>query len=345
MAEPLVIAGEEIAPGSRADLRIPVAPRTTQSEVYLPARVIHGRRPGPRLFVCAAIHGDEINGVEIIRRLLRRPVLSRLRGALLAVPIVNVYGFVGHARNLPDRRDLNRSFPGSAHGSMASRLAHRFVSEVVEKSSHGIDLHTGAIHRANLPQIRACLDDDETQRLARAFGAPVVLDADVRDGSLRQEVLERDIPMLVYEGGEALRFDEMAIRAGVAGVLSVMRALGMLPASRAERSAREPFVARSSHWVRAPESGILRTRAALGARVKEGDLLGVISDPLGDEETPVPAPYSGVVIGRSNLPLVHAGDALFHVATFDRPGAARRVASWVASFQDELSDDEDPGDT
>ena len=344
MAESLVIAGEEIPPGSGVDLRIPVAPRTTQAEVYLPARVIHGRRPGPRLFVCAAVHGDEINGVEIIRRLLRRPVLSRLRGTLLAVPIVNIYGFVGHARNLPDRRDLNRSFPGSPHGSLASRLAHRFVTEVVEKSTHGIDLHTGAIHRSNLPQIRACLDDQTTQSLARAFGAPVVLDAQVRDGSLRQEVLERGIPMLVYEGGEALRFDELAIRAGVRGVLAVMRTLGMLPASRTERASREPFVARSSHWVRAPESGILRTAVPLGARVKQGDRLGVVSDPLGDEENEVPAPYSGVVIGRTNLPLVHAGDALFHVATFDRPGAASRVASWVASFQDELSDDEDPGD-
>lgn len=343
MAEPLVIAGQEIPPGRRADLRIPVAPRTTQAEVHLPARVIHGRRPGPRLFVCAAIHGDEINGVEIIRRLLRRPVLSRLRGALLAVPIVNVYGFVGHSRTLPDRRDLNRSFPGSPRGSLASRLAHQFVTEVVEKSTHGIDLHTGAIHRANLPQIRACLDDAETWRLARAFGAPVVLNADVRDGSLRQEVLERKIPMLVYEGGEALRFDEMAIRAGVQGILDVMRALGMLPAQRPDRHVHEPFLARSSHWVRAPASGILRTSTDLGARVKEGSLLGVISDPLGDEESPIEAPYGGVLIGRTNLPLVHEGDALFHVATFDRPGAARRVASWVASFQDELSED-DPGD-
>lgn len=319
MRSPLVIGGVSIAPGERAAVRIPVGRRYTHHDVWLPTSVIHGTRKGPRLFVCAAIHGDEIGGVEIIRRLLHLRLMGQLRGALIAVPIVNVYGFSTKQRELPDGRDLNRAFPGSATGSLTSRLAHVFMQEVVENATHGIDLHTGSNHRANLPQVRGCLDDAETERLARAFGTPVILDANVRDGSLRQAVLERDIPMLLYEGGEALRFDEAAIRAGVRGIVSVMRAIGMLPESKKVRPPVEPVVARSSYWARAPDSGILRPTAMLGARVKKRDVLGVLSDPLGESEVEVRAPTSGIIIGRTNLPLVNEGDALFHIATFESP--------------------------
>lgn len=319
MKGPLTIGGIAIAPGERATIRIPVGRRHTHHDVWLPTSVVHGARGGPRLFVCAAVHGDEIGGVEIIRRLLHLRLLAQLRGALIAVPIVNVYGFTTKRRELPDGRDLNRAFPGSPTGSLTSRLAHVFMQEVVENASHGIDLHTGSSHRANLPQIRACLDDEETERLARAFGTPVILDANVRDGSLRQAVLERHIPMLLYEGGEALRFDEAAIRAGVRGIVAVMRAIGMLPEAKKSRPPVEPVVARSSYWARAPEGGILRPTVVLGARVKKRDLLGVLSDPLGEHEVEVRAPTSGIIIGRTNLPLVNEGDALFHIATFESP--------------------------
>ncbi len=309
----------QVRAGERAAIRIPVMRRYTHAELFVPAWVVHGTQPGPRLFVSAAIHGDEISGVEIIRRLLERPVLSKLAGTLIAVPVVNVYGFLNHDRYLPDRRDLNRSFPGSRQGSLTARLAHRFMSEVVAHATHGIDLHTGSLHRENLPQVRACLDDAETLRLARAFGAPVMVHADVRDGSLRQAVLDRGIPMLVYEGGEALRFEEKAISAGLAGIKGVMRAIGMLPPPRKPRRMRERiFLARSSRWVRASESGILHHPAPLGARVRRGELLGVISSPLERRDHRVTAPLSGLVIGRTNLPLVHEGDALFHVATVAR---------------------------
>ncbi len=333
MAETLQLAGVSIAPGERRTVEIPVSRRPTRAELALPVEVIRGVEPGPRLFLCAAIHGDEINGVEIIRRLLRRRELRHLKGALLAVPVVNIYGFIGLSRYLPDRRDLNRSFPGSAKGSLAARLAHVFVREVVENSTHGIDLHTASVHRANLPQVRACLDQAETERLARAFGVPVVINANLRDGSLRQEVLEREIPMLLYEGGEALRFDETAIRAGLLGVLAVMRALDMLPPARHPHAPAKPFVARSSHWIRAPESGIFRTRVKLGERVREGDLIGILADPLGGGEVTVLAPHSGIVIGNTTLPLANEGDALFHIATFERPA---HVASSVELFHESL---------
>jgi len=185
------IAGQSVPPGTRQRLKIPLARRVTGAEVSLPVEVVNGSKPGPRLFICAAVHGDEINGVEIIRRILRRRLVRGLRGTLIAVPVVNLFGFVGLSRYLPDQRDLNRSFPGSAKGSLAGRLANTFVSEIVEKSTHGIDLHTGAVHRSNLPQVRACLDDDETRRLAESFGVPVLINANVRDGSLRQAVLDR----------------------------------------------------------------------------------------------------------------------------------------------------------
>jgi predicted deacylase len=336
MTDPLVVAGKQVPRGSRATIEIPVIRRYARNEVQLPAEVVNGSGDGPRLFLCAAIHGDELNGVEIIRRVLRRVQPRRLNGALLAVPIVNIYGFVSLTRYLPDRRDLNRSFPGSPRGSLAARLAHVFVREIVENATHGIDLHTGAVHRANLPQVRACLDDPATEALARAFGVPVIIDANVRDGSLRQAVLERSVPMLLYEAGEALRFDETAIRAGVNGVLSVMHALGMIRRSKgAARAGREPFVARSSHWVRAPDSGILRSRVRLGAVVRAGDVLARVADPLGVSEVPVVANHSGIVIGRAELPLANEGDALFHVATFERLDEA---AATVDDFQEKMGE-------
>jgi len=236
---------------------VPVAQRLTAGDVEIPVGIVHGRTSGPRLFVSAALHGDEINGTEIVRRLLRMPILKRLRGTLIAVPVVNVYGFVSQTRYLPDRRDLNRSFPGSAKGSLAARLASTFLREIVEQSTHGIDLHTGSLHRVNLPQIRATLSSPGVETMARAFGAPVILDAGLREGSLRSEASKRNIPVLVYEAGEALRFDEISIRAGIKGVVSVMRALGMLAPARNPRKVPAAVIANRSVWVRAPETGIL----------------------------------------------------------------------------------------
>lgn len=336
---PLRLGEREIAPGERVNVNVPLPSLYTQSPVFLPVQVMHGRREGPCLFVTAAIHGDEINGVEIIRRLMEWTALRHLRGTLLAVPVVNVYGFVRQSRYLPDRRDLNRSFPGSETGSLAARLAFTLTREVVQRATHGIDLHTGALHRDNLPQIRANLSGDgETLALAQAFGAPVILDAELRDGSLRAEAAERGIPILVYEAGEALRFDELAIRAGLRGIQCVMRRLGMIKGSGMRRGpgSAEPMIAHSSLWVRARQSGVLRSMTPLGSRIEEGDLLGIIADPFRNTEEPVFSPAGGIVIGRTNLPLVTEGEALYHVARFGRPEAA---AEAVERFQSELDPD------
>jgi predicted deacylase len=277
----------------------------------MPVQVLHGRKEGPVVFICAAVHGDEINGVEVIRRLARLGTLRRLKGTLIAIPIVNVFGFHNRSRYLPDRRDLNRSLPGSKRGSIAGRLGHLFFDEIVQHCDLGIDLHTAAIHRDNLPQIRADLLDPILRPLAEAFGAPVVLHSDLMDGSLRRAAAELGIPVMVYEAGEALRFDEISIRIGVRGVVNVLRRLAMLPA--AKRPVRPPAVLRSSLWIRAEQSGILRTVCPLGCAVSKGSVLGLISDPLGERETPITAPVDGVLIGRTNLPLVYGGEALFHL--------------------------------
>jgi len=321
MADGLRIGGVEIALGQRSIINLPVARLHTHTEMTIPVQVIHGRKPGPRLFVSAVIHGDEINGVEIIRRLLNLKLLRDLHGTLIAVPVVNIFSFIERSRYLPDRRDLNRAFPGSEKGSLAARIAYLFMQEIVANCTHGIDLHTGSNHRSNLPQIRAWLDDPETERLAHAFGVPVILNANLRDGSLRQAALEAGIPMLLYEGGEALRFNEVAIRAGLRGVLSVMRAIGMLPASLRPKSHPETFVARSSTWIRAPEGGILQSKVSLGDRVTKRQVLGIITDPFGENEAKVLSSTSGIVIGRLKLPPVNEGEALFHIARFDNPAS------------------------
>lgn len=322
-----------IKPGTRATIDLPFGRMYTHAPMSIPVHVISGKKHGPRLFISAAIHGDEINGVEIIRRLLKLPALKRLHGTLVAVPMVNIHGIINHSRYLPDRRDLNRSFPGSEKGPLASRLANLFMKEIVEQCTHGIDLHTGAIHRSNLPQIRANLDDKETDELARAFDVPVIISSNLRDGSLREAAAEFGIPMLLYEAGEALRFDEVSIRAGVQGIINVMRALEMLPPSKRKATKHiEPVVARSSNWVRAPDSGILRAMIPLGGRVKKNTLLGVVADPFGEKEVNVTTTFSGIVIGRTNLPLVNEGDALYHIARFED---IEEIEAKVDDFQEE----------
>ena len=332
MNEPLLIAGKEIKPGSREIIDFPLPPLSTHSDLHMPVHVIRGKKSGPCLLVCAALHGDEINGIEIIRRLAGLKLLSHLRGTLIAIPIVNVYGFIHMSRYLPDRRDLNRSFPGSEKGSLAARLANLFMQEIVSKATHGIDLHTAAVHRDNFPQIRANLEFSETLSLAKAFRAPLIIDAPLRPGTIREAAVSRGIPWLVYEAGEALRFDEVSIRAGVCGIVNVMREIGMLRKLESNKTFM-PRIVKSNFWIRAPQSGILRLTVKLGTSVNQGDVLGYVADPYGGNEAQIIAPNTGIIIGRTNLPLVHEGDALVHLARFRDAGIASEA---VDIFQSEL---------
>jgi predicted deacylase len=321
-----VIGGRSVALGERVRMELPVVNLYTSQSVSLPLVVQRGKEPGPTLFVSAALHGDEIIGVEIIRRVLRMPALADLKGTLLAIPIVNTLAFLHQSRYLPDRRDLNRSFPGSKSGSLAARLANLFLKEIVDRSDFGIDLHTGAIHRPNMPQIRGDLSNPETLRLCRAFGIPLLLNSEPTEGTLREYTTKKGVPVVLYESSEALRFDEVCIRIGVQGVLNVLYEVGMLERPKGTRKPmEEPVIAKSSTWARSPSSGVLRSAVALGDVVNEGQRLGIVGDPLSENEEPVESPATGVVIGRINLPLVHEGDALFHIARVDNPEAVGKA--------------------
>ncbi len=327
VAQRFELGGQIVPPGTRARIEVPVAPLYNQAMVSLVAIVVNGVRPGPHLWVCGAIHGDELVGFAIVRELLQRIEPDDLSGTLLAFPAVNVFGVLQQSRYLPDRRDLNRCFPGSSKGSLAARIAHIFMKEIVGRCTHGIDLHTAAIDRDNLPQIRANLEDRETLRLARAFGAPIIIHASERDGSLRQAATQRGMPTLLYEAGPALRHDAAAVRIGVEGVLRVMGALGMVrPQTFKSRRTRE---SRDTAWVRAPRSGYLVLDTDLGRRVEKDRLLGVLHVRLHEEffaETRVEirAPVAGMVIGLTRNPLVNLGDAVVHIAVVGGGPAQRR---------------------
>ena len=325
---PFTLAGHTVQPGERLQIDVPAANLYTHTPLGLPVEVIHGRQDGPVLLVCAAIHGDELNGVEIIRRLRSIRALNRLHGTLLLVPVVNLFGFLHKSRYLPDRRDLNRCFPGLERGSLASRFAHIFFDEVVRHSTHIIDLHTAAVHRDNLPQVRAALDEPGVEEMAMGFSIPVILNSGLIENSLRAEAGQIGIPVITYEAGEALRLDEKAIVTGVRGIISVMRTLGMLPTRRISMIRAEPYLARSSKWFRAPMDGVFRPLVKLGARVEEGDTLGVVAAPFSDAESVLTASQDGIVICVNNMPLVNEGDALFHIARF---------AAATAAVEDEIA--------
>ena len=309
----LVCGGQETAPGRRSRYEVPVSRLPTGSKLSMPVVVINGKHPGPTVWLSGAIHGDELNGVEVVRRVLPRIDQRTLRGAIIAVPVVNVFGFVEQSRYLPDGRDLNRSFPGSPRGSMASQLAALFMKEVVMQCDLGIDLHTAAAHRVNVPQIRAYLDDDETTELARAFGAPFVIDARLRDGSVRAAAMKKGIKVLLYEAGQIHRFDEDAVETGVNGVLRVLEAMGM--GTWDTPVVDKPIEIRTTRWVRARRSGLMQLDVELSDKVTKGDVIGSISDALGNRSARITASSSGHVIALNQNPLVSQGDALVHLAT------------------------------
>lgn len=306
------IIDTSIPAGTRTRIEIPVARLATDAWFSIPVEVVHGQHPGPRVWISAAVHGDELNGIEIIRSVLEKVEPAHLHGAVIAVPIVNVFGFLYQDRYLPDRRDLNRSFPGSKSGSLASRLAHLFMAEIVKGCTHGIDLHTGSNHRTNLPQVRANLKDAETRRCAEAFHAPMMMHSQTRDGSLREAATRQGIHALLYEAGEPLRFDQDSIHVGVDGVLRVLHALEMIEHSPSHPEIKTMEVSKSS-WIRARASGIFRLGVKLGEQVEKKQIVGVIGDAFGDLRSTIRTPKAGVIIGHTTNPLVNRGDALVHL--------------------------------
>jgi len=308
-------AGEAIPAGTRRHFQLPAGRLPSGTELDLPVEVVHGARTGPIMWLSGAVHGDEVVGVEIIRQTLEALDETAMAGTVIAAPVVNVFGFVTGSRYLPDRRDLNRSFPGTARGPLAGRLARLFVDRVLEIADFGIDFHAGSDDRTNLPQVRGNMDDAETRRLALAFAPPIMVHAKTIKGSLRHTALKLGKRVLLFEGGEPRRFSDEAIAAGVSGTLRVLQAASMIDEAPASRSTvRE---SRKTRWVRAPRGGIFRLERTLGDVVEKGARLGVITGPSGREGAEVTARIAGVIVGHAVNPLVHQGDGLIHIAAVD----------------------------
>jgi len=334
------IAGTTIEPGTKTILLFPAPSINSQIKTDIPVHVFHGKNAGPKLFVIGTIHGDEVDSIEIIRRLHKKISLNKLCGTVITVPVANMYGMIMESRYLPDRRDLNRSFPGSNSGTLASRLAYGIMEQVVSHCQYGIDLHTGALGRINMPQLRVNLDTPGAKELALAFNTPVVLDAKLRDGSLRAAASELGIPLLVYEGGEALRFNELCIRSGVLGITNVLHHLGMLTSRVKKTEKSRAIITNTTRWVRAPVSGLVQPLHDVLARsVKKNEILAYIHDPfLINDSVEVRAPFDGIVIGQALKPLASAGDALYNIASFKKMAGVRAN---IEAFREEITNEGD----
>jgi predicted deacylase len=316
LEDELKIGGVAVAPGESKEIRLKLSESYGSTPVFMPVTVVRGALPGPAVFFTAAVHGDEINGVEIVRQLTYSLDPQRLRGAVVCVPIVNIPGFNNRSRYLPDGRDLNRSFPGDAQGSQAARVAHLVFSEIIKKCAFGIDFHTATNGRANMPHIRADVDDEEARRLAKAFGPNVILHGKGSRGSLRREATGAGVPTLVFEAGEAGRFERRTVRIGLEGALNVLAELKMLETERREPAYQ--VIVKTGEWVRADRGGIFNLTAEPGDLVYANDELGVISNPFGRELKSVRAPFTGLVVGVTVNPLVNPGSPICHIVKLDK---------------------------
>jgi len=311
LAEPLEILGQMILPGSARRLSWSATELFEGVPVSTPVLVVNGALPGPTLCMTAAVHGDELNGIEMVRRVMHDLAPLRVSGAVIGIPIVNVQGFRRGSRYLPDRRDLNRYFPGNPAGSAAARIAHSFFTQVVSNCDALIDLHTGSFERANLPQIRADLRDPDVLTLTQGFGSMVILHSTPTVGTLRHAATQAGIPTVTLEAGGPSQLELKEVKLGVKGVETLINTLGMVRKSRLWGDP-EPVYYRSS-WVRANNGGILLADVSLGSTVRKGDLLGTITDPMNNARTELRSPYSGRIIGMARNQVVMPGFAAFHV--------------------------------
>lgn len=312
----MILNGTEVLPGEEKKINVSIAKLPSHSSLNINLTVSRSVRNGPVLLLMGAMHGDEINGTEVVRRIVERQLHRPLCGTTICIPIINIYGFISYSRYVPDGKDVNRSFPGNKNGSLASRVAYYLMKDVIPKIDYGVDFHTGGSARTNYPQIRCVLKDTACEELARAFHAPFTVDSKYRPGSLRQSAARLGKKILVYEGGESGRFDEYAIEEGINGTLRLMRYLKMkeedVPAALPNR------IVRHSSWIRAGFSGIFLRSVEYGQIVRRNQEIGSLNDPYGDFKIAIKAPAAGYVIGLNQNPIVHQGDALMHVGLVSR---------------------------
>lgn len=306
------INGVSIGPGERTRVIFNVARLPTHTVIDLPVYVYRARREGPTLLLTAGLHGDEINGIETLRRLIYTRTIFPEIGTVVAVPVVNIFGFIHQSRDLPDGKDLNRSFPGSLRGSLARRLAHIVMQEILPHAELGVDFHTGGASKCNHPHIRCEFNRPRNLELARALAPPFIVNSTPPAGSLRYAAARVDIPVLTFEGGESLRLHEHTVTAGISGIRRLMQSLGM---QTGETAAETSIELRKSWWNRAPYSGLFSATVSLGERVAKNQVLGYITDPFGEIRYPVKARSHGYIIGINNLCVISKGVALIHVGT------------------------------
>jgi len=322
--EPFRIGAIETAAGARKDLRIKVSEQTHAGPLHIPVTVVHGARRGPTLFVTSTIHGDELNGIEVIRQLRHAIDPGRLRGTLLLVAIANPVSFVLQQRGLPDGRDLNRCFPGRRRGTIGSEIAHDLFQKIILRCDAGVDLHTAGRGRSNLPHVRADMKSPRVRRLAKAFGAAIVIDMPGEKGSLRREGARARIPVITVEAGEALRFEPAAIDMALNGLLNLLSAWKMIPDRR--RGARRTLVFHRHVWLRARRGGILVMTISPGDVVRKGQPLGFSSRPLGTRQIDIAAPFDSLVVSAATIPTVLPGSAICHLLPLngEKPSIVRK---------------------
>lgn len=306
------INGTEILQGEHATVKIKVGSLPSGTSIHLFAHVYRSKNPGPTMLLLGGVHGDEVNGVEVVRRGVQEGYYDNLKhGSVITVPLLNVYGFINFSRDLPDGKDVNRSFPGSSRGSLASKVAFTLSKHILPVVDFGIDFHTGGKSIHNYPQLRVSPEDREAYKLAELFGAPFIVKSKMINKSLRKECNKLGVPMLVYEGGESMRLDDYAIQEGLSGIKRIMSSLGMV--ERQELSPRDPIILEQNKWLRAGQSGVLISYKKSGDYVEKGEELGEITDPYGLKESKIKSPYSGYIYGHNNMPVVHKGDAIYHI--------------------------------
>lgn len=311
----ITILGQKVGLGESRIIDIPVARLPSSTTINIPVQVYRGKEPGPCLLLLAGLHGDEINGVETIRRMIRNKSVHPHKGTVICIPILNVFGFINYSREVPDGKDVNRSFPGSSRGSLAGRVAHIFMTEVFPHIDYGIDFHTGGKSRANYPQIRCLMSKEEHANMAKVFGAPLILNSKLRDHSLRKTATLAGKPIIVFEGGESHRFDEHSIVTAIKGTKRVMQDLGMRDFAVAYK---ESLILETSAWIRATRSGLFRTTIKLGEHIKKNQVIGYICDAFGETELVMKTRKTGVVIGLNNNPVVSQGDAILHLGVTEK---------------------------
>ncbi|MGB0177737.1 MAG: succinylglutamate desuccinylase/aspartoacylase family protein [Owenweeksia sp.] len=308
----LHIDNKSIYPGENCYIELNVARLPSGTQITMPVHVYRSSEPGPVVLLSGGMHGDEVNGIEIVRRFLQKGITENLlKGSIVAMPIINVYGFINFSRDVPDGKDVNRSFPGNEDGSLASMVAHTMTTKILPEVDFGIDFHTGGASRTNFPQIRYEVGDPLAKEISDAFDAPFTLNSSVIKGSFRETAKNMDKTVVVFEGGETLRIDPKTVDEGIRGIKRVLHHFGMLEKAPKQQHTTRFFT--ESHWVRAEVSGLFRHKKESGKKVKEGQTIGYISSPTNDYSVKVKSPYTGYIIGHNNFPLIHKGDALFHI--------------------------------